>query len=48
MDKDKVDAVANWDLPRDIKRIQQFLGFSSYCNQFMPDFAKVAAPINNL
>ena len=48
MDKDKVAAVANWNPPKDIKGVQQFLGFDNYYNQFIPDFAKVAAPISNL
>ena len=48
VDKDKVAAVANWEPPRDIKGVQQFLGFANYYNRFSPDFAKVAAPISNL
>ena len=48
VDKDKVDAVANWDPSKNIKGVQQFLGFANYCNRFIPDFAKVAAPISNL
>ena len=45
---DKFAAVTNWEPPRDIKRVQQFLGFANYYNRFIPDFAKVAAPISNL
>ena len=48
MDKDKVDAVVNWEPPRDIKGIWQFSGFANYSNRFIPDFAKVAAPISNI
>ena len=48
MDKDKVAAVINWEPPRDVKGVQQFLGFANYYNRFIPNFAKVAAPISNL
>ena len=29
VDKDKVAAVANWEAPKDIKGIQEFLGFAN-------------------
>ena len=48
VDKDKVAAVTNWEPPRDIKGVEQFLGFAKFYNRFIPDFAKVAAPISNL
>ena len=48
MDQDKVVAVANWEVPTDIKGVQYFLGFANYYNRFILDFAKVAAPISNL
>ena len=48
VNKDKVAAVANWEAPKDIKGIQQFLGFANYYNRVIPDFAKVTAPISTL
>ena len=48
VDPDKVSAVADWAAPRDIKGVQQFLGFANYYNHFIRDFARVAAPISNL
>ena len=48
MDKDKVDAVTDWEPPRDINGGQQFLGFANYYNRFIPDFTEVAAPFSNL
>ena len=48
MDKEKVSSVTNWEAPKDIKGAQQFLGFPNYYNRFIPDFAKMAAPISNL
>ena len=47
MDNGKVATVTNWQPPRDIKGVQQFLGFANYYNRFIPDFAKLAAPISN-
>ena len=48
VDKDKVVAITYWEPPKDIKGIQQFLGFATYYNRFIHGFAKVAAPISNL
>ena len=48
VDKDNVAVVSNWETPKDIKGVQQFLGFADYNNIFLPDFAKGAAPISNL
>ena len=48
VNKDKFAAVTDWEPSKDIKGVQQFLGFANYYNRFIPDFAKVAAPISNL
>ena len=48
VDEDKVVAVADWEVPSDIKGLQSFLSFANYYNRFIPNFATIAAPISNL
>ena len=40
--------MADWEAPKNIKGVQQFLGFANYYNRFVPNFATVAAPISSL
>ena len=47
-DPTKVESVATWPTPRDVKEVRSFLGFCSYYRDFIPGFAKVAAPIQRL
>ena len=35
VDSNKVAAVLDWELPKDIKGIEQFLGFANYYNRFI-------------
>ena len=48
VDSDKVAAVLDWEPPKDIKGVQQFLGFSNHYNCFIKLSARIAAPISNL
>ena len=45
VDLDKVAAVLDWEPPKDIKGMQQFLGFANYYNRFIKSFAQIAASI---
>jgi len=45
MQKEKVDEVLSWPVPRNIKKVQKFLGFTNYYRQFIKDFARIAAPL---
>ncbi|GJP57976.1 hypothetical protein CLOP_g19892 [Closterium sp. NIES-67] len=44
----KVEAVRTWKTPENVKELQQFLGFANYYNRFVPQYAKLAAPLMNL
>ncbi|GJP50909.1 hypothetical protein CLOM_g10062, partial [Closterium sp. NIES-68] len=42
------EAVRTWKTPENVKELQQFLGFANYYNRFVPQYAKLAAPLTNL
>uniref|UniRef100_A0A671UWP7 ribonuclease H n=1 Tax=Sparus aurata TaxID=8175 RepID=A0A671UWP7_SPAAU len=42
----KVEAVANWPMPKTVSDLRSFLGFASYYRRFVEGFAKLAAPLH--
>ncbi|GJP39194.1 hypothetical protein CLOM_g23584 [Closterium sp. NIES-68] len=48
VDAKKIEAVRTWKTPENVKELQQFLGFANYYNRFVPQYAKIAAPLTNL
>ena len=47
-DPDKVAAVKSWPIPKNVKTVQQFLGFVGFYRRFIQDFAKIARPLTIL
>lgn len=47
-DSSKVEAIRSYPVPRNIKEVQRFLGLAEWYHRFVPDFSKVAEPINAL
>jgi len=45
MQKEKVERVLSWPAPRNIKKLQKFLGLANYYRRFIKDFARIAAPL---
>lgn len=43
----KVQTVLNWPTPTDQKQAMQFMGLCNYYRKFVPQFSKIAAPINS-
>ncbi|CAI7905913.1 unnamed protein product [Closterium sp. NIES-54] len=48
VDPRKIEAVKKWKVQENVKELQQVLGFANYYNRFMPQYAKIAAPLTNL
>ena len=47
-DPDKIKAVTEWPEPTTVTEVRSFLGFVSYYRRFIPNFSKVAKPLNKL
>ena len=45
-DPDKIKAVTEWPRPTTVTEVISFLGFVSYYRRFIPNFSKVAKPLN--
>jgi len=48
MEKEKVQGVIEWPVPRSTKDIQKFLGLANYYRQFVKDFARIAKPLHEM
>jgi len=48
MQKEKVEGVLNWPAPRNVKKVQKFLGLTNYYRRFIKNFAKIAALLHVL
>ena len=47
-DPEKIKAVTEWPQPTTVTEVRTFLGFVSYYRRFIPNFSKVAKPLNKL
>uniref|UniRef100_A0A8C6NPQ6 Gypsy retrotransposon integrase-like protein 1 n=1 Tax=Nothobranchius furzeri TaxID=105023 RepID=A0A8C6NPQ6_NOTFU len=48
MDPQKVQAVAQWPLPKTLKQLQSFLGFCNFYRRFIRNFSALASPLTSL
>jgi len=48
MQREKVEGVLNWPIPRNINEVQKFLELANYYRCFIKDFAKIAVPLHLL
>ncbi|EAU88305.1 reverse transcriptase-RNase H-integrase [Coprinopsis cinerea okayama7 len=48
MDPTKVEGLANWPTPKNVKQVQQFLGFGNFYQRFIRDYSNIAKPLNDL
>ena len=45
MEKEKVQGVIEWLVPKNVKDMQKFLELVNYCKWFVKDFAKIVRPL---
>ena len=45
MEKEKVQGVVEWPVPKNVKDLQKFLGLANYYRWFVKDFARIAKPL---
>jgi len=48
IEKEKVQGVIEWPVPKSVKDMQKFLGLANYYRQFVKDFAKIAKPLHEM
>uniref|UniRef100_A0A2N9G885 RNA-directed DNA polymerase n=1 Tax=Fagus sylvatica TaxID=28930 RepID=A0A2N9G885_FAGSY len=47
-DPKKVEAIVNWERPKDVKEIRSFLGLAGYYGRFIEGFSKISLPMTRL
>ena len=48
MSEKKIEEVKNWEVPRKVKDVQEFLGFANFYRRFIQGFAQIAVPLTAL
>ena len=48
VDPAKVEAVQNWQQPKNVRDIRSFLGLAGYYRRFIEDFSRIARPMTQL
>lgn len=47
-DPEKIRVLKEWPIPKSLKDLRSFLGFTSYYRRFVPGYASIAKPLNDL
>lgn len=47
-DESKIEAVKRFPVPKDTTHVKSFLGLTGYYRKFIPEYAKIAAPLQRL
>ena len=48
MEKEKMQGVIEWPVPKSMKDVQKFLGLANYYRRFVKDFAMIAKPLHEM
>ena len=44
----KIQAVTDWEIPKNVRHVQSFLGFTNFYRRFIRDYSSIASPLYNL
>ena len=44
----KTKAIAEWPVPKSVKELRSFIGFANFYQNFVPGFADISSPLNDL
>ena len=47
-DKNKVEAIQQWETPRNSKEVMAFMGLANFYRKFVKDFSKITVPLTNV
>ena len=47
-DPEKTEAIRTWPIPKTVKDVRAFLGFTGYYRRFIQNYARIARPLNDL
>ena len=47
-DPNKIEVIQKWDIPRNIKELRAFIGFTGYYRKYVEKYAKIARPLHDL
>ena len=48
MDSEKIEAVASWPIPKNVKDLQKFLGFANFYRDLINNYSEFTAPLTSL
>ena len=48
VDPQKIEAVVNWKLPKNVSEVRSFLGLAGYYKKFVEGFFRIAAPLTKM
>ena len=48
MDPRKIEAIVNWEQPKNVPKVRSFLGLAGYYRPFVEHFSLIAAPLTRL
>ncbi len=47
-DPAKTESLKKWPIPKNIKQVRKFLGFTGYYRRYVKDYARIMKPLNDL
>ena len=48
VDPKKIEAIWNWEVPKNVTEVRSFLGMAGYYRRFVEGFSKIAGPMTKL